>query len=180
LNNGGEFPCVVANVDKSLSGTGQKQISGVVVMMRKKLSFIISAALVAGALAVALSTLEAPTRVGTLKILPATMAQWARMSAVPEMNSVAAVSGAETDRGQVEYVIGPQPSGLQEIRVWAIRGGIKYGWIQLPKGTPVHLLREEGAWLVVRYDESVMKIHRSIAEQGMVVPVLAGGRLAAI
>jgi len=146
--------------------------------MRRKISFIIGATLLMGALAIVLRSVPSPAR-------------WA----APAVNSVlSAVSSwlgvepdpvvAEVDKPKVaasaQYTIGPEAASLPEIRVWAIRGGNVYGWVQLPKGTVVHLLREEGPWLIVRYDESVVKIHRTVAEAGLVVPVLRSGRLAAL
>jgi hypothetical protein len=144
--------------------------------MRRKLSFIIGSTLVAGVLAVALRTLPENVPSSIAKVLPAPVLRW--IDAPSEADASEPV--LPEDGSPVEYVIGPQKSGLQEIRVWAIRNGTKYGWIQLPKGTPVRLLREEGSWLVVRYDESVMKIHRSVAEMGMVVPVTRSGRVASL
>jgi hypothetical protein len=63
-----------------------------------------------------------------------------------------------------------QSGSLPEVRVAALRGLNNYGWIQLPRGTPVELLRTEGEYLIIRYDETVMRIHRRIAEAGLVVP----------
>ncbi|MEQ1861661.1 MAG: hypothetical protein ABMA13_17215, partial [Chthoniobacteraceae bacterium] len=60
---------------------------------------------------------------------------------------------------------------LREVRVRAVRNGHEYGWIQLPRGTRVELVRDEGRTLVIRYDEVSLRIPRTVAEAGMVVPV---------
>ena len=52
----------------------------------------------------------------------------------------------------------------------ALRGLNNYGWVQLPHGTPVELVASEGEYLVVRYDETVVRIHRCFADAGLVVP----------
>jgi hypothetical protein len=144
--------------------------------MRRKISFIIGATLVAGILAIALRNVPAPFR-ASVSNFPSTVSEW--LGGSPE-DPAASITPNATTGAPAQYAIGPEAASLPEIRVWAIRAGNNYGWIQLPKGTPVRLLREEGAWLVVRYDESVVKIHRSVAEAGLVVPVMRGGRLAAL
>src|SRR4030095_1852064 len=40
--------------------------------------------------------------------------------------------------------VGPEFSQQPEIRIWAIRNDTNYGWIQLPRGTPVALLAPGG------------------------------------
>jgi len=72
----------------------------------------------------------------------------------------------------ISCTIGPEFATQPEIRVWAVRNGHKYGWIQLPKGTHVNLQRREGEYLLVGYDEMTLNIHRSVAQAGLVVPVL--------
>ena len=59
---------------------------------------------------------------------------------------------------------------VPELRVAALRGLNNYGWVQLPHGTPVELIASDGDYLVVRYDETVVRIHRCFAEAGLVVP----------
>jgi len=59
---------------------------------------------------------------------------------------------------------------VPELRVAALRGLNNYGWVQLPPGTPVELVATEGEYLVVRYDETVVRIHRCFADAGLVVP----------
>ena len=146
-------------------------------MCRKKISVFISVTLVVGLLGIALRSVPAPFRARVAHLTPLAISEWVRGSSE---DSPASLTPSTITEGTAQYVIGPEAATLPEIRVWAIRAGNNYGWIQLPKGTPVRLLREEGEWLVVRYDESVVKIHRSVAEAGLVVPVMRGGRLAAL
>jgi hypothetical protein len=66
--------------------------------------------------------------------------------------------------------VGPEYAQQPEIRIWAIRNDTNYGWIQLPRGTPVHFLRQDGDYLILRYQETVIRAHRSVIEAGLVVP----------
>ncbi len=74
----------------------------------------------------------------------------------------------------------PQASAIEEIpttaeaapkqlRVPAVRDGHRYGWIQLPRGTPVDLIRVEGENVLIRYDESVVRMPQSELREGSVV-----------
>ena len=144
--------------------------------MRRKISFIIGALLLTGVLAVALRNLPAPVYRAVAGVLPEAALTWIESRGA----DTAVAEPLPVDGSKIHYVIGPQKNGVQEIRIWAIRNGTNYGWIQLPKGTPVHLLREENSYVVVRYDESILKIHRSVAEQGLVVPVTRDGRVASL
>jgi hypothetical protein len=119
-------------------------------------------------LALSLQNLGKPARAQVAKWVPTPVAQILDLPSPATEEEDSTVLTGEADRPH--YVIGPA-AAEQEVRVWAIRGGNNYGWIQLPKGTHVRLLRQEGDWLVIRYEESVVKIHRSVAEAGMVIPV---------
>jgi hypothetical protein len=66
--------------------------------------------------------------------------------------------------------LGPEYAQQPELRIWAIRNDTTYGWIQLPRGTPVHLLRQDGDYSVVRYEETVIRVHRSVVEAGLLTP----------
>lgn len=57
---------------------------------------------------------------------------------------------------------------LSELRVSAIRNGRNYGWVQLPKGTQVTVIKQEGDQALVQWDETVMNIHSRFLESGMV------------
>ena len=59
---------------------------------------------------------------------------------------------------------------MRELRIAAIRNGVNYGWIQLPRGTRVELLRREGKDFIVRYGETVLRVHRDLVEAGLIVP----------
>ncbi len=143
--------------------------------MHRKLSLIFGAALVTVLLALALQNLDTRTRTRLAQWVPTPVAQALDLPATSEPLEEA--TAPDVDR--IQYVIGPEAAAGQEVRVWAIRGGNNYGWVQLPKGTSMRLLRQEGEWLIVRYEESVVKIHRSVAEAGMIVPV-KNGRVAAL
>ncbi len=58
---------------------------------------------------------------------------------------------------------------LGHARVPAMRGGHNYGWIQLPRGTPVEVIQADGESLVVRYDEAVVRMPGSDVREGKVV-----------
>ncbi len=86
------------------------------------------------------------------------------------------------DSASVAVPVRYQTDRLPEVRVRASRDGRDYGWVQLPRGTRVELLHDEGKTLVVRYDQVTLRIPRRIAETGTVVvvnpPTRQSGRLA--
>lgn len=55
------------------------------------------------------------------------------------------------------------------LRVPAIRGTNHYGWVELPRGTQVSLVRESGDGMWVRWDGNVMKVPSGVARSGAVV-----------
>jgi hypothetical protein len=59
-----------------------------------------------------------------------------------------------------------QGVAADDLRVWAIRNGHKYGWVQLPKGTAVSVLRREGDHAVIRWDETVVKVPQTALHLG--------------
>jgi hypothetical protein len=59
-----------------------------------------------------------------------------------------------------------QAVATDELRVWAIRNGHKYGWVQLPKGTTVSILRRDGDHAVIRWDESVVRVPQTALRMG--------------
>lgn len=60
-------------------------------------------------------------------------------------------------------------AGVRPVRIAAVRGENHYGWIQLPVGCVVELVRGEGEHLIVRYDGTTVRIPRAAAETGAVV-----------
>lgn len=62
----------------------------------------------------------------------------------------------------------PSVPGLltRPVRIPAIREGWNYGWVQLPPGTVVELLKDEGRMLRVKYEETVVLIPRESAQDG--------------
>ncbi len=133
--------------------------------MRRQISFIISALLFSGLLAALLHPRShPPAQSGSSASLPpARLSLWQRLFQ-PDLRP-------EPDPALPQpRLLQTQSGSLPEVRVAALRGLNNYGWIQLPRGTPVELLRTEGEYLIIRYDETVMRIHRRIAEAGLVVP----------
>jgi hypothetical protein len=55
------------------------------------------------------------------------------------------------------------------VRIAAVRGGTNYGWIQLPSGSVVDVVRIERDHLIVRYDETLVRIPQSAARSGAVI-----------
>lgn len=51
----------------------------------------------------------------------------------------------------------------------AIRGGSNYGWVQLPHGTPVDFVSQNGRDLWVRWDGILVRIDALAAARGAVV-----------
>ena len=68
------------------------------------------------------------------------------------------------------FTVGPEQANQTEVRIWAIRNDTNYGWIQLPRGTVVQFLRQDGDYFILKYQETVIRTHRSIIEAGLVVP----------
>jgi hypothetical protein len=65
--------------------------------------------------------------------------------------------------------VGPECAQQPEIRIWAIRNDTNYGWIQLPRGTPVYFVRQEGEYVIVRYEETIIRAHRSVVDAGLLI-----------
>jgi hypothetical protein len=66
--------------------------------------------------------------------------------------------------------VGPEVAQQPEVRIWAIRNDRNYGWIQLPRGTQVYFLRNDGEYVIVRYQETVIRAHRNVIDAGMLIP----------
>lgn len=161
--------------------------------MKRKLPFFISMLALAGLMAVAFQSIN-PEQVksGAVKLVdgvanaPVDPAQAPNLLKRLFSPEPAADKGETSDVGAapgrevIACTIGAEYATQPQIRVWAFRNGHKYGWIQLPKGTPVRLQRRDGEFLFVGYDEMTLKIHRSVAEAGLVVPVGRNGRLASL
>jgi hypothetical protein len=65
--------------------------------------------------------------------------------------------------------VGPEHANKPELRIWAIRNDRNYGWIQLPRGTTVWYLRQDGDYYIVRYEETIIRAHRDVVDTGMIV-----------
>jgi hypothetical protein len=57
----------------------------------------------------------------------------------------------------------------EPVRIAAVRGDTNYGWIQLPRGCVVEVVRTEREHLLVRYDNSLVRIPQSAARSGAVI-----------
>ena len=66
--------------------------------------------------------------------------------------------------------VGPEHAQQPEVRILAIRNDRNYGWIQLPRGTVVQLIRSEGDYLIAKYEETILRVHKSVVDAGLVVP----------
>src|SRR5262245_60713109 len=98
-------------------------------MCRKKISVFISVALVVGLLGIALRSVPSPFRARVVHLAPLAISGWTRGGSEDSPASPTPSAITETS---AQYVIGPEAATLPEIRVWAIRAGNNYGWIQLP------------------------------------------------
>jgi|GEM_PF-6420796 len=161
--------------------------------MKRKLSFFISMLALAGLIAVAFQSIDpAQMKSGATKLVdgvanapvdpaqaPTLLKRLFSAEPAPRENPGPTVAPAP-GREVIACTIGPEYASQPQIRVWAFRNGHKYGWIQLPKGTAVRLQRRDGDYLFVGYDEMTLKIHRAVAEAGLVVPVGRNGRLASL
>ena len=65
--------------------------------------------------------------------------------------------------------VGPEQAQSPELRIWAIRNDRNYGWIQLPRGTPVYYVRQDGDYYIVRYEETIIRAHRSLIDSGTLI-----------
>ncbi|MES2568972.1 MAG: hypothetical protein V4710_02830 [Verrucomicrobiota bacterium] len=87
-------------------------------------------------------------------------------------NKPAPARGADAPEASKPWVlVQPVAADLfsSQIRVPAIREGHNYGWIQLPRGTSVELLRSEGDNLLIRYDDMTVRMPQSAVEEGAVI-----------
>jgi hypothetical protein len=82
---------------------------------------------------------------------------------IPERASESAGSAAEAARrnGSIEQAV-----AAAELRVRAIRDGHNDGWVQLPKGTTVSILRRDGDLAVIRWDATVVKVAETALRLG--------------
>lgn len=142
--------------------------------MKRRLPFFISALLLSGIAAIALRSLD---HAASRNLLGAFLSD--SLSAVPTIapSLPPAVSGAEPISPQTVATatspafVGVQATPLREVRIRAVRDGRDYGWVQLPRGTRVELVRDEGSTLLVRFDQVTVRISRAVVTAGLVVPV---------
>lgn len=55
------------------------------------------------------------------------------------------------------------------VKVPAIRGANNYGWVQLPRGTPVEFVGHDRNRLLVRWDGTLMQLPESAVATGAVI-----------
>jgi hypothetical protein len=74
--------------------------------------------------------------------------------------------------GEAIQVMGSEPGATAvanaNVTIPAIRGENNYGWVQLPRGTPVDLLRRTADSLIVRWDGSVVQVPPMAALSGAI------------
>lgn len=76
--------------------------------------------------------------------------------------------------GKSSAIIGPKnvaSSADPRVKVPAIRGLNRYGWVQLPMGTRVELVREDAAGLLVRWDGTLTRLSPTAERSGAIVVV---------
>lgn len=158
--------------------------------MKRRLPYFISAALLSALLAAVLPSIDFSSPRASLRALvhapeaavPAVPPMLRRASQSPAEPLSASPTAPEGTSASVAVPVRFRTDRLPEVRVRATRDGRDYGWVQLPRGTRVELLHNEGKTLVVRYDQVTLRIPRRIAETGTVVvvnpPARPSGRLA--
>jgi hypothetical protein len=142
--------------------------------MKRRISFIISAILLSGVLAVALRSVDFST---PKRLISAFLPDHSSaVPAVPSLHPVDSPSRVEPISSQAVSTASPafdpmRATPLREVRVRAVRDGRDYGWVQLPRGTRVELVRDEGSTLVVRFDQVTLRVSRAVVQAGLLVPV---------
>ncbi|MGB8170175.1 MAG: hypothetical protein WCF18_21915 [Chthoniobacteraceae bacterium] len=58
---------------------------------------------------------------------------------------------------------------VEKVRMPAIRGVNNYGWVELPRGTRVNLVKESGNRLWVRWDGTIVEVPNVVAASGAIV-----------
>src|SRR5689334_20524664 len=61
-----------------------------------------------------------------------------------------------------------EETGVPHIRIPAIRGESYYGWVQLPRGTSVELVRQSADNLIVRWEGTTVKVPLTAAVNGAI------------
>lgn len=154
--------------------------------MKRRLPYFISALLLTGLMAAGLRSVDTST--APKRFLSAFLPERSEPAApaIPSLRPTLSSPSEPISEpvAVTEAVPAAQPrlkaTTVQEVRVRATRNGRDYGWVQLPRGTRVELVRDEGKTLVIRYDQVTMRIPRIQAETGMVVPVIRGSRVAGL
>lgn len=155
--------------------------------MKRRLPYFISALLLTGLMAAGLRSVDTST--APKRFLSAFLPERSEPAApaIPSLRPTLSSPSepiSESAAALTEEAPAPRSrlkaTTVQEVRVRATRNGRDYGWVQLPRGTRVELIRDEGRTLVIRYDQVTMRIPRIQAETGMVVPVTRGSRVAGL
>lgn len=143
--------------------------------VKRRIPYLFSALLISGVLAVALRNFDVSN---IQSALPPALREV--VSAVPATSPslrLAEPLPTETISPQAPAFTTTQVSDhskatpFREVRVRAVRDGRDYGWVQLPRGTRVELLRDEGKTLLIRYDQVTLRVSRATVKAGLVVPV---------
>lgn len=139
--------------------------------MKRKIPYLISTLFLCGVLSIVLRTVDSPTPRRLLCAYPPLAS-----AASPTLRTVAPAVAEPSSSQTAPTAAAPAPmrskaTPIREVRVRAARDGRDYGWVQLPRGTRVELIRDEGATLLIRYDQVTLRIDRAVADAGMVVPL---------
>jgi hypothetical protein len=123
------------------------------------------------------SFLAAATVLAAVLVLLTPLGQRARSAAkaLPDVgvfveSVIQEVENAKTTRAQPATDRDTVATGkaLTNVKIPAIRGENNYGWVQLPWGTPVHLLRRNPDSLLVSWDGTVVQVPPAAALTGAI------------
>lgn len=142
--------------------------------MKRRLPFFISALLLSGVATIALRGLDLSKPRHFVRALLSDSP-----SVVPALAPSLRPPGARAETLSPQPVatagspasVGSQATPLREVRIRAVRDGRDYGWVQLPRGTRVELIRDEGSTLLIRFDQVTTRISRAVVTAGLVVPM---------
>lgn len=144
--------------------------------MKRRISYLISTLFLSGVLAVVLRSVDFSSPMRPLSTLLPAVDPAVPAAGAPSLQRSAPTEVEPLSPQVVVPATAPESvrlkaTPLREVRVRAARDGRDYGWVQLPRGTKVRLLRDEGETLLIRFDQVTLRIPRVLADTGMVVPV---------
>jgi hypothetical protein len=137
--------------------------------MKRQIPFLIAALLFCLSVAV----LVRVPAVRKLGVLPGKVAAELESHFPPAASGAQPVFIPEEPQPVTETVntVPAEAAQLPELRIAAITNGIRYGWIQLPRGTRVELLSRNGDWLFIKFQGAQVRVHRTVVDAGLISPV---------